>query len=158
MNGSLICGYSMTCVCVLRNKPPKMPVASARPNQNPRAMASQTRPDGPWPTGARWRVLYRTSTGSTEITDSEELQRCGELHSGGEEGTRHVAWGSDIVVVCVCMWDCGHVVEVGFVFTFLKYETRRSARIRSTQAESNRAEPSLCLCGFTHTRSTSRST
>jgi len=64
-----------------------------------------------------------------------------------------VAWGSDIVVVCVCMWDCGHVVEVGFVFTFLKYETRRSARIHSTQAESNRAKPSqACVCVGSRTR------
>ena len=34
-----------------------MPVASARPDQNPKAMASQSGPEGPWPTGARWRVL-----------------------------------------------------------------------------------------------------
>ena len=34
-----------------------MPVASARPDQNPRAMASQPGSKGPWPTGARWRVL-----------------------------------------------------------------------------------------------------
>ena len=34
-----------------------MPVASARPDQNPKEMASQSGPEGPWPTGARWRVL-----------------------------------------------------------------------------------------------------
>ena len=33
-----------------------MPVASARPDQNPREVASQSGPEGPWPTGARWRV------------------------------------------------------------------------------------------------------
>ena len=33
-----------------------MPVASARPDQNPKEMASQSGPEGPWPTGARWRV------------------------------------------------------------------------------------------------------
>ena len=32
-----------------------MPVASARPDQNPKEMASQSGPEGPWPTGARWR-------------------------------------------------------------------------------------------------------
>ena len=34
-----------------------MPVASTRPDQNPRAVASQSGPEGPWPTGARWRVF-----------------------------------------------------------------------------------------------------
>ena len=37
-----------------------MPVASARPDQNPRAVASQPGPEDPWPTGARWRVLHTT--------------------------------------------------------------------------------------------------
>ena len=37
-----------------------MPVASARPDQNPKEMASQSEPGGPWPTGARWRVLQST--------------------------------------------------------------------------------------------------
>ena len=36
-----------------------MPVASARPDQNPRAAASQSGPEVPWPTGARWRVPPR---------------------------------------------------------------------------------------------------
>ena len=35
-----------------------LPVASARPDQNPpRERASQSGPEGSWPTGARWRVL-----------------------------------------------------------------------------------------------------
>ena len=33
-----------------------MPVANARPDQNPEEMASQSGPGGPWPTAARWRV------------------------------------------------------------------------------------------------------
>jgi hypothetical protein len=32
-----------------------VPVASARPDQNPTEIASQPGPGGPWPTGARWR-------------------------------------------------------------------------------------------------------
>ena len=34
-----------------------MPVASARPDQNPKEMASQSGPEGPWPTGARVVVV-----------------------------------------------------------------------------------------------------
>ena len=34
-----------------------MPVASARPDQSPKEMARQSGTGGPWPTGARWRVL-----------------------------------------------------------------------------------------------------
>ena len=33
-----------------------VPVASALPDQNPRAMASQSGLEDPWPTGKRWRV------------------------------------------------------------------------------------------------------
>ena len=46
-----------------------MPVASARPDQNPRAMASQSGPEEPWPTGARWRVqvIYYVSQVITKI-------------------------------------------------------------------------------------------
>jgi hypothetical protein len=36
-----------------------VPVVSARPDQNPREIASQSGPEGPWPTGARWRALVR---------------------------------------------------------------------------------------------------
>ena len=36
-----------------------MPVASDRPDQNPRAVASQPGPEGSWPTGARWRAQCR---------------------------------------------------------------------------------------------------
>ena len=38
-----------------------VPVASARPDQHPKEMASQPGPGGPWPTGARWRVLGRAT-------------------------------------------------------------------------------------------------
>ena len=40
-----------------------VPVASARPDQNPKEMASQSGPEGPWPTGARWRVQLAVGVG-----------------------------------------------------------------------------------------------
>ena len=40
-------------------------LASARPDQNQKAMASQPGPEGPWPTGARWRVLTAMFAGGT---------------------------------------------------------------------------------------------
>ena len=47
----------------MKHKPAHaVPVASARPDQNPKEMASQSGPGGPWPTGARWRVRKGTPT------------------------------------------------------------------------------------------------
>ena len=43
-----------------------MPVPSARPDQNPKEIASQSGPGGPWSTGARWRVLAAHSARKTK--------------------------------------------------------------------------------------------
>ena len=50
-----------------------VPIASARPDQNPRAVASQPGPEGPCPTGARWRaqgcfeLFFQNAAGKTTL-------------------------------------------------------------------------------------------
>ena len=51
-------GCPSVALLIIKHKPAHaVPVASARPDQNPKEMASQPGPGGPWPTGTRWRVL-----------------------------------------------------------------------------------------------------
>ena len=51
-----------------------MPVASARLDQNQKAVASQPGPEGPWPTGARWRVLAGVKTAVERTTTMAEAK------------------------------------------------------------------------------------
>ena len=85
----------------IKHKPAHaVPVASARPDQNPRAVASQSGPEGPWPTSARWRVL-EINPGSESPTEGRgadpdepgcefsETERGGDLgRPGGGGGCR----------------------------------------------------------------------